>query len=33
MGTEAAAAISGAKPIDQTLSDMERRVNAVLDNL
>jgi multiple sugar transport system substrate-binding protein len=33
VGTEAAAAISGAKPIDQTLSDMERRVNAVLDNL
>lgn len=33
VGTEAAAAISGAKPIDQTLSDMERRVNAALDNL
>ncbi|KRC78962.1 extracellular solute-binding protein [Sphingomonas sp. Root241] len=33
VGTEAAAAISGAKPIDQTLSDMERRVNAVLDHL
>lgn len=33
VGTEAAAAISGAKPIDRTLSDMERRVNAVLDNL
>jgi len=33
VGTEAAAAISGAKPVDQTLSDMERRVNAVLDNL
>jgi multiple sugar transport system substrate-binding protein len=33
VGTEAASAISGAKPIDRTLSDMERRVNAVLDNL
>lgn len=33
VGQEAAAAISGAKPIDRTLSDMERRVNAVLDNL
>ena len=33
VGQEAAAAISGAKPIDQTLADMERRVNAVLQNL
>lgn len=33
VGTEAASAISGAKPIDRTLSDMERRVNEVLDNL
>jgi multiple sugar transport system substrate-binding protein len=33
VGTEAAAAIAGAKPIDRTLSDMERRVNAVLENL
>lgn len=33
VGTEAAAAITGAKPIDPTLSDMERRVNAVLENL
>jgi multiple sugar transport system substrate-binding protein len=33
VGTEAASAISGAKPIDRTLSDMERRVNAVLENL
>lgn len=33
VGTEAAAAIAGAKPIDRTLADMERRVNAVLDNL
>ena len=33
VGQEAAAAISGAKPIDQTLADMERRVNAILQNL
>ncbi|MGK6356761.1 extracellular solute-binding protein [Sphingomonas sp. DT-207] len=33
VGTEAASAISGAKPIDRTLSDMERRANAVLENL
>jgi multiple sugar transport system substrate-binding protein len=33
VGTEAASAISGAKPIDRTLADMERRVNEVLDNL
>ena len=33
VGQEAAAAISGAKPIDRTLADMERRVNAVLQNL
>ncbi|AQR73713.1 extracellular solute-binding protein [Sphingomonas sp. LM7] len=33
VGTEAASAISGAKPIDRTLSDMERRANEVLDNL
>jgi len=33
VGTEAASAISGAKPIDRTLSDMERRVNEVLENL
>jgi multiple sugar transport system substrate-binding protein len=33
VGTEAASAISGAKPIDRTLNDMERRANAVLENL
>ena len=33
VGQEAAAAISGAKPIDRALADMERRVNAILQNL
>ena len=33
VGQEAGAAIQGAKPIDQALADMERRVNAVLQNL
>ena len=33
VGQEAASAISGAKPIDQALADMERRVNDMLDNL
>lgn len=33
VGQEAAAAISGAKSIDRTLADMERRVNAILQNL
>ncbi|HEX8301343.1 extracellular solute-binding protein [Sphingomonas sp.] len=33
VGQEAAAAISGAKPIDQALADMERRVNTILQNL
>ncbi len=33
VGQEAAAAISGAKPIPQALADMERRVNAILDQL
>lgn len=33
VGQEAAAAISGAKPISETLADMERRVNDVLENI
>jgi multiple sugar transport system substrate-binding protein len=33
VGQEAASAISGAKSIDRTLADMERRVNAILQNL
>lgn len=33
VGQEAAAAISGAKPIPQALADMERRVNDILKNL
>ena len=33
VGQEAAAAITGAKPIDRALEDMERRVNAVLENI
>ena len=33
VGEEAAAAISGNKSIDAALADMERRVNAVLQNL
>jgi multiple sugar transport system substrate-binding protein len=33
VGQEAAAAISGAKPIPQALADMERRVNDILENL
>ena len=33
VGEQAAAAISGNKPIDEALADMERRVNAVLQNL
>ncbi len=33
VGQEAAAAISGAKPISQALADMDRRVNAILNNL
>ncbi len=33
VGEEAGAAISGAKPIDQALADMERRVDAILQNL
>ena len=33
VGQEAAAAISGAKPIDRALADMERRVNDILKNL
>lgn len=33
VGQEAAAAISGAKSIDQALADMERRVNDVLSNI
>jgi multiple sugar transport system substrate-binding protein len=33
VGQEAAAAISGAKPIDQALADMERRVNEILSQL
>ena len=33
VGQEAAAAISGAKTIDQALADMERRVNDVLSNI
>jgi multiple sugar transport system substrate-binding protein len=33
VGQEAAAAISGEKPIPQTLADMERRVNDVLEHL
>lgn len=33
VGQEAAAAITGTKPIPATLEDMERRVNTILDNL
>jgi multiple sugar transport system substrate-binding protein len=33
VGQEAASAISGAKPIPRALSDMEARVNAILENL
>lgn len=33
VGQEAAAAISGAKPIPTALADMERRVNDILENL
>lgn len=33
VGQESAAAISGAKSIDQALADMERRVNDVLSNI
>jgi multiple sugar transport system substrate-binding protein len=33
VGEEAGAAISGAKPIDQALADMNRRVDAILQNL
>ena len=33
VGQEAAAAITGAKQIDRALEDMERRVNAVLENI
>jgi multiple sugar transport system substrate-binding protein len=33
VGQEAASAISGAKPIDQALADMERRVNEILSQL
>lgn len=33
VGQEAAAAISGAKPIPRALADMERRVNDILQNL
>jgi multiple sugar transport system substrate-binding protein len=33
VGEQAAAAISGNKPIDDALADMERRVNEVLENL
>ncbi|NHK27917.1 extracellular solute-binding protein [Parvularcula flava] len=33
VGQESAAAVTGAKPVDQTLADMERRINTILDNL
>lgn len=33
VGQEAAAAIAGDKPIDQALADMQRRVDAVLQNI
>lgn len=33
VGQEAASAVQGTKSIDRALADMERRVNAILDNL